>query len=698
MSSQSPAAFLETLRDSRLLPPEDVERLIAEQPERFADAQALGQELLRRGLLTSYQLEALLGGNGAGLVLGPYRLLARLGRGGMGEVFKARHERLDRLAAIKLIRGDYLARPEAVVRFQREARAAARLQHPNVVTVYDAGQEGETHFIAMEYVEGTDLGQLVRQGVPLPAGQACEYVRQAALGLQHAHEQGLIHRDIKPSNLVVTRGRAGEPVVKVLDFGLARFVSELGEETALTPDDAWLGTPDYIAPEQARDSRSADIRADIFSLGCTLFYLLTGHPAYPGSNRTEKLAARLSGEATPVQSVQPGVPPKLAAVLRRMLARDPADRYQTPGEVAQALAPFARPGAADIAPAPAAADGTASTLTGSVSALSPDPASTGPMSRPPRLRRRLLAAGLLALGLALALLALHRFWPGAGPAPTPPDRRTETSGPLVNSIGMALAPIHGGTFRIGSPPTEAGRAMPGGAEDEGPQCEVQVRPFYLGAYEVTQAEYQEVMGANPSHFSAGGAGKDKVAGMDTARLPVENVSWDDAVEFCRRLSARAEEQAAGRTYRLPTEAEWEYACRAGTTTPFCYGDKLSSDLANCNGRRPYGGAPEGPMLDHTVAVGSYPPNAWGVYDMHGNVWEWCQDRLQPYAQKFGPDPPPPDAGLGRVTRGGSWFFGAADCRSARRNFREHDSRSPYHGFRVACDPAAATSARHRPAP
>ncbi len=693
MSSQSPAAFLETLRDSRLLPPDQVERLAAEQADRFADAQGLGQDLLRRGLLTPYQLEALLNGHGAGLALGPYRLLARLGRGGMGEVFKARHERLDRLAAIKLIRGEYLARPEAVVRFQREARAAARLHHPNVVTVYDAGQEGETHFIALEYVEGTDLAQLVREGNPLPAGQACEFVRQAALGLQHAHEQGLVHRDIKPSNLVVTRGPTGEPVVKVLDFGLARFVSELAEETALTPDDAWLGTPDYIAPEQARNSRAADIRADIFSLGCTLFYLLTGRPAYPGSNRTEKLAARLSGEATPVQSVQPDVPSELADVLRRMLARDPAERYSTPAEVAQALAPFARPDKTHSFALPPAAEGTASTLTAAAPTPPPAPAGTGPVSRPPRSRRWPAVLGIAAVVLGLALVAARLSWPWPGPAPTPAGGPAGANGRFVNSIGMALAPIPGGTFRIGSPPTEAERA-----DDEGPQQEVEVRPFHLGVYEVTQAEYQAVTGTNPSHFCADGAGKAKVAGTDTGRLPVENVTWDDAVDFCRRLSARGEEQAAGRTYRLPTEAEWEYACRAGTATPFHYGDKLSSDLANCNGRRPYGGAPQGPMRDYTTPVGSFLPNAWGLHDMHGNVWEWCQDRYLPYADRYGPAPPPPAAGFGRVTRGGSWFFGAADCRSARRNFRDHDYRSPYHGFRVACDLAAAPSARPGPAP
>jgi formylglycine-generating enzyme required for sulfatase activity/tRNA A-37 threonylcarbamoyl transferase component Bud32 len=682
MPSQSITAFLEELRQRRLLEPGQLEQLDAEPPERFPGARDLGRELVRRHWLTPFQLEELLRGSGSGLVLGPYRLLERLGKGGMGEVFKARHETLHRVAAVKTIRPEYLDQPEAVTRFRREARAAARLEHPHIVAIYDAGEDDGTHFIAMEYVEGTDLGRLVKQRGPLPATLACAYIRQAALGLQHAHEQGLVHRDIKPTNLVVTH-KGGVDVVKILDFGLARFVRESSEDTALTPADAWIGTPDYLAPEQARNSRRADIRADIFSLGCSLFYLLTGQPAFPGSNRTEKLAALLSGDVTPVRSVQPHLSADLAAVLERMLARDPAARYRTPAEVANALAPFTD--------ASASVNGSAGPLTpvdergGSTPAVVSDTAvpplpSTAPLVRHRQHKGPLLALAALVLLLVLPLLALWltRF-PGS-PTPAGPPGTEQV---VTNSIGMKLALIPAGRFLLGSPENEAERGI-----DEGPQQEVAIpHSFRLGVYEVTQGEYREVMGSNPSQFCPAGRGKDRVAGQDTDRLPVDSVTWDEAEDFCRRLTVRPTEQAAGRRYRLPTEVEWEYACRAGTTTPFGLGAALSATQANFNGKRPYGGAPEGVMRDYTVAVGSFPANPWGLYDMHGNVWEWCADHYLPYADRNLPGPPPPAANASRVLRGGSWFFGGADCRSAKRTFRDPDNRSPYNGFRVACDVA-----------
>ncbi len=688
MSIDSTGDLVSGLREAGLVEPGQLQELDRDGLDRFAGAGALGQELVRRGWLTAYQLAEVLQGRGRGLVLGTYVLLEPLGRGGMGEVYKALHRRLHRVVALKIIRPEYLALPDSVHRFQREARAAARLQHAHIVTVYDANQEGATHFLAMEYVAGTDLARLVKQSGPLPPGRACAYVRQAALGLQHAHEQGLVHRDVKPSNLVVAGG-----VVKVLDFGLARFAAAPADETALTPADQMVGTPDYIAPEQACNSRQADIRADVFSLGCTLFYLLTGRPAFPGSSYTEKLAARLSGQATPVRALRPDVPPPLEDVLARMMARDPADRYQTPAEAARALEPFAREDGPEPAVPAGGRNGTAASLAeGSTDSLPRETvdlgtAPTGPTPGAPPVprqgrKRRGLVIGVLAGGLVLALLAVA--WPGPRekPAPAPdaprpkPDRNL-----LVNSIGMKFARIPAGRFRMGSPATEKGRG-----EDEGPPFEVRFdRPFRLGVYEVTQAEYEKVMGRNPSYFCATGPGKDRVAGRATGRLPVERVSWDDAVEFCRRLSARPAEKAAGRTYRLPTEAEWEYACRAGTTGPFHYGSTLSSLQANCNGRRPYD-APAGPVRDYTTPVGTFAPNAWGLYDMHGNVWEWCQDRWLPYAERRIPGPPSDDTGFGRVLRGGGWSFGAADCRSAKRIFHDANYRNEYNGFRVVCGP------------
>jgi tRNA A-37 threonylcarbamoyl transferase component Bud32 len=271
-----------------------------------------------------------------------YRLAEVLGEGGMGTVYKAEHRLMKRWVALKVVRHALLEQPAVRERFFREVHTSARLTHPNIVVTHDAEQAGHLCFLVMEYVNGEDLAALVRRRGPLPVAEACRYVREAALGLQHAHENGLVHRDIKPGNLMLT----AEGRVKVLDFGLARFTLEKAADQA-PPDVApapavaldgqtvsqvpqhtatgsLLGTPAYMAPEQLRDARNADIRADIYSLGCTLVHLLTGQPA--PAKRAER---------------RPDLPPALSAVLGRMVAAAPADRYQTPAEVAAALAPFA---------------------------------------------------------------------------------------------------------------------------------------------------------------------------------------------------------------------------------------------------------------------------------------------------------------------------------------------------------------------
>jgi WD40 repeat protein/tRNA A-37 threonylcarbamoyl transferase component Bud32 len=274
-----------------------------------------------------------------------YRVLRVLGHGGMGAVYQAEHRLMQRTVALKVIRADLIERPGTVERFQREVRAAAQLTHPNIVTAYDAEQAGGVHFLVMEYIEGANLAQHVRDHGPLPVPQACIYVRQAALGLHHAFTKGMVHRDIKPQNLLLTP----QGWVKVLDFGLARFVRETaapadGEAAGLTHSGAMMGTPDYMAPEQANDPHTADIRADLYSLGCTLYFLLTGEPPFPKGTLVQRLADH---QHTPPPSLilrRPDVPPALAAVVERLLAKDPCQRYQTPAEAAQALVPFLRVG------------------------------------------------------------------------------------------------------------------------------------------------------------------------------------------------------------------------------------------------------------------------------------------------------------------------------------------------------------------
>ena len=305
----------------------------------------LSKRLVEQGLITAWQAEKLLQGKKA-FFLGRYKLLDCIGTGGMGAVFKAVHCELGRVVAIKMLSAEVMKNRQAVARFRKEIQAVAALDHPHIVAAYDAGSDKGVHYLVMEYVEGHDLGYLVKEGGPLPVDWSCECIRQAAKGLQSAHEKGMVHRDIKPTNLLVaTDPDSGAPRVKILDLGLARFVTETvkgSKDGSLTVLGQFLGTPDYISPEQAHDTRSADIRSDIFSLGCTLFRLLTGELPFAGETVFEKLEARETGEARHLRSLRPDVPPELDAVVARMLARDPRSRYQTPREVAAALAPFAR--------------------------------------------------------------------------------------------------------------------------------------------------------------------------------------------------------------------------------------------------------------------------------------------------------------------------------------------------------------------
>jgi serine/threonine protein kinase/tetratricopeptide (TPR) repeat protein len=270
-----------------------------------------------------------------------YRFLRELGRGGMGVVYQAEQTVMGRTVAVKVINPSVLDHPDALPRFQGEVIAAAKLDHPNIVRAYDAEQVGSMHLLVMEYVEGASLADLVVKKGLLSVAHACHYIRQAALGLQHAFEQGMVHRDIKPHNLMVNaRGQ-----VKVLDFGLARMRSERKAGGGLTQVDSFMGTPEYVSPEQATDAHSADTRADLYSLGCTLFFLLTGRPPFQGGTAVKLIMAHIERDAPALHEVRADVPVELSAVVARMLVKDPAHRFQTPLEVAQALAAFVKAGA-----------------------------------------------------------------------------------------------------------------------------------------------------------------------------------------------------------------------------------------------------------------------------------------------------------------------------------------------------------------
>ena len=267
-----------------------------------------------------------------------YRVTGVLGRGGMGTVYKAEHRLLDRPVVLKVIRPDLLDKPDVVQRFEREAKLAARLSHPNIVAVYEAERLDRTQLLVMEFVEGVNLSELVSQRGLLPVAESCELIRQAAVGLQHVHEQHLVHRDIKPANLLVSP--AG--VVKILDLGLATLKTG-ATDGELTTDRQFLGTVDYAAPEQWESSHDVDIRADIYSLGCTLYYLLVGQSPFPSSKYNtsiQQMSAHSQAPRPPVRELRPDVPESVAAVVARMLAKNADERFASPAEVAAALQPF----------------------------------------------------------------------------------------------------------------------------------------------------------------------------------------------------------------------------------------------------------------------------------------------------------------------------------------------------------------------
>lgn len=370
MGISSSGMFMDALRQHSLLPAGQLAQVPNLAQGRCGDARALAKLLLQRGWLSVYQVNQLLLGNGQELTIGPYYVLDKLGQGGLSSVFKGRHREQGNLVAIKIIKPEVFASPEGRQQFLQEVEAMARLDHPNVVQFCDADQFKDTYYFAMEYVDGTDLGKVIRLSGALPVHEACDYIRQAALGLQHAHERNLVHRDIKPVNLFLTLvaqetpsaadvlfatrselatardNRATmqmKPIIKILDWGLACLRNPSGTNAAADePTQSVVGTADYLSPEQARNPAGVDIRSDIYSLGCSLYFLLTGQAPYPDGSLMQKIIQHQQGEPRPIDEFRRDVPAPVAAIVKRMMAKQPEDRFQTPASAALALLPFTR--------------------------------------------------------------------------------------------------------------------------------------------------------------------------------------------------------------------------------------------------------------------------------------------------------------------------------------------------------------------
>ncbi len=341
MSNTKVESFLGLVRRSGLVSKGQLDRELASLARTRGDAALLEPDvvarfLVEKGLLSSWHSEKLLEGRHRGFFLNNYKLLDHLGTGGMSSVYLAEHMLMHRRVAIKVLPKHRVEDSSYLARFHLEAQAAAALDHRNIVRAFDVGNEGEIHYMVMEYVEGRDLQAIVREKGPLDPLDAAAHVFQAAAGLEHAHAAGLIHRDVKPANLLVDKSGT----VKVLDLGLARFTGEERASLTVAYDENVLGTADYLAPEQALDSHGVDGRADVYSLGCSLYFLLTGRPPFPDGTLPQRLMAHQKQPPPSIKRQRPEVPDDLIRICLRMMAKKPAARHQTMGQVADALADF----------------------------------------------------------------------------------------------------------------------------------------------------------------------------------------------------------------------------------------------------------------------------------------------------------------------------------------------------------------------
>ena len=701
--------LLLSVMQADLLESEHLAEMTAWLQSSQADHNILAREFVSRGLLTPFQVKEIFKGRGRDLTVGPYQLLDVLGEGGMGRVYKAKQSRLGRIVALKLIRKEKLSNPQAVLRFHQEVHAAAQLSHPNVVMAFDAESGDNQLYLSMEYVEGTDLTKLVTKFGAMPVHQACDAIRQAAFGLQHAHEQGMVHRDIKPSNLLYTpRGQ-----VKVLDLGLALLNQKEWagglDAGRVTQDGFVIGTPDFLAPEQAQNPGGVDIRADIYALGATLYYLLTARVPYEATTPTDKLIQHVTAPPPSLLAARPDMPPQLDAIIRWLMAKKPDDRPQTPNEVVIALSPFvgvaapmpARPVAAEVNVEPIADepnralqfanDSVEQRMAGG--SLGVKPKTTGTSSSLPLVLIGLAGAFVLAaLATVLFFVFKSKTVGNAGAG----DDDTSLIGNSFEPIpALQLVKIPSGRFDMGSPPGELGRQ-----NNEGPVRNVTItRQFYMSVTEISREQYLNVVGAPAGSLPPN-------IGKSASRLPATNISWDDANEFCRKLNNKSSVKKPGWDFRLPTEAEWEYCARAGGDKPFGNRAALTQythGIFKLSPNDSYGEEhPDATLrrynfetMPSTVVYGdkdhdnvyAREKNDFGLRDLQGNVWEWCADNFANYPDETeATDPTGPTERRSKVLRGGAYDSTAMDCRAAARRDEAPGQKAMNIGFRVVFAP------------
>ncbi|HEY7426876.1 MAG TPA: bifunctional serine/threonine-protein kinase/formylglycine-generating enzyme family protein [Gemmataceae bacterium] len=585
--------------------------------------------------------------------IGDWELEELLGIGGFGEVWRARNPHLSEPVALK-----FCLDPKAAQWLRHEAALLGRVMsqgtHPGIVPLLDTYLNGDPPCIKYEYVAGGDLSGLIGQWRHTPphnrVAECTRLLHELAdiVAFAHKLDPPIVHRDLKPANILLQPSSDGTMRARVADFGIGGIAARQAREQAtggLTRG-AFLATalrgactPLYASPQQQR-GEVPDPRDDVYSLGVIWYQMLTGD-LLTGASADWRDEIEDKGVPEDVRRL-------LGACLASKAEKRPANADVLAEELARLRGGVSLPSSAPTAVGPASRR-SGKPETGETPVPPVPPTSAAPTVLLPKLKRVVQPSRSLPKQVA-------------------------------NLLGMKFVLIPAGTFVMGSPPNEAGRSA-----DEGPQHEVTIaRPFYLSIYPVTQTQYQRILRTNPSHFCRSGRGKELVKDLDPQTLPVERVTWGNAVVFCRKLSEWPEEQRQGRKYRLPTEAEWEYACRGDSIQPFHLGLSLSSTLANFDGNYPYGGAPRGAFLKRTSPVGSFPPSATGLYDLHGNVWEWCLDWYGEHYHQESPaeDPPGPAAGDRRVVRGGCWSSPGGNCRTAYRGKLEPGDHLYRVGFRV----------------
>ena len=667
--------FLQRLFDSGISTEQNL-RTVEEAKTRHQNVESFIQELIESKLLTKFQAEQIIAGKGESLAFGKYIIQEKLGAGGMGQVYKAYHPEAAKLVAIKVILPQGKLDADSIKRFEREVKASEKLVHPNIIAVLDSGRINDHLFMVMELIEGKDLFEQISENGKLPVNEAIAYIIQAARALEFAHANGVIHRDVKPANLIVN----SQGVLKLVDMGLAKIHAGDNEDivSMLTTNTAIMGSADFMSPEQTVSTKNVDTRTDIYSLGASFYFLLTAKVMYPQKTVFSKLIAHRQAPISSLKFMRSDVSQKLDDVYTKMVAKRVEDRYQSMTKLILDLEALEKESGTqdrlkqDAALNPFQVNGV-NFLDLDDTAIKPKK-STGIFTNK---KIALVCAGLLVVvGLVFVMLFISKNTLVKNDLNNTNDDQeafleppfdnnqaqeaqqslaktlglaVETTVDLGRGINLAMILIPQGKFIMGSPLSE-----PGHKDDELQHQVVFSRPYFIGKYEVTQEQWEAVMGDNPSQTKG-------------AKLPVTNISWNDCQNFISKLNAKTESN-----YRLPTEAEWEYACRSGSKSAYSVGDKITKNDANYENAK--GGA---------KPVGSYKPNAFGLYDMHGNVWEFCSDWYGAYSPGKSLDPMGVNNGRDHVLRGGSFFVDGLLLRSSTRDLVAPDFHNVVIGLRLA---------------